>query len=138
VQVYFELVLRRPIESTPVPGKLEWRSLNLPVSSFGRSRPAADAAREVVERWLLDGVNVGVGHRRCSRDHSTWLFPSNYRKDRPIDTKTVWHACQKSAKCAGIQKGVHPHTLRHCFATHLYERPARISVPFRSCSVMKI
>src|SRR5262249_9518488 len=55
------------------------------------------------------------------RKSSTWLFPSNYRKDRPIDTKTVWHACQKSAKRAGVQKNVHPHTLRHCFATHLYE-----------------
>jgi integrase/recombinase XerD len=55
------------------------------------------------------------------RQSSTWLFPSNYRKDRPIDTKTVWHACQKAAQLAGLQKRVHPHTLRHCFATHLYE-----------------
>jgi len=55
------------------------------------------------------------------RKSSNWLFPSNYRKDRPIDTKTVWHACQKAAKLTGIQKNVHPHTLRHCFATHLYE-----------------
>ena len=55
------------------------------------------------------------------RKSSTWLFPSNYRKDRPIDTKTVWYACHKAAKRAGIQKHVHPHTLRHCFATHLYE-----------------
>ena len=55
------------------------------------------------------------------RQSSTWLFPSNYRKDRPIDTKTVWHACQKAAQRAGLQKRVHPHTLRHCFATHLYE-----------------
>jgi integrase/recombinase XerD len=61
-------------------------------------------------------------HWRCyHRRSSTWLFPSNYRKDRPIDTKTVWYACQQSAQRAGIQKGVHPHTLRHCFATHLYE-----------------
>jgi len=61
-------------------------------------------------------------HWRCyHRKSSTWLFPSNFRKDRPIDTKTVWCACQKSAQRAGIQKGVHPHTLRHCFATHLYE-----------------
>src|SRR5215467_5458031 len=61
-------------------------------------------------------------HWRCyHRRSSTWLFPSNYRKDRPIDTKTVWYACQKSAQRAGIQKDVHPHTLRHCFATHLYE-----------------
>jgi site-specific recombinase XerD len=62
-----------------------------------------------------------VQWRFYHRKSSTWLFPSNYRKDRPIDSKTVWHACQKSTKCAGIQKGVHPHTLRHCFATHLYE-----------------
>jgi integrase/recombinase XerD len=55
------------------------------------------------------------------RKSSTWLFPSNFRKDRPIDTKTVWYACQKAAKRAGIQKHVHPHTLRHCFATHIYE-----------------
>ena len=55
------------------------------------------------------------------RKSSTWLFPSNYRQDRPIDTKTVWYACQKAAQRAGLQKCVHPHTLRHCFATHLYE-----------------
>jgi len=61
-------------------------------------------------------------HWRCyHRKASTWLFPSNYRRDRPIDMKTVWHACQIAAKRAGIQKSVHPHTLRHCFATHLYE-----------------
>jgi hypothetical protein len=42
-----------------------------PITAFGRSRPAADAAREVAERWLLDGLNVNVGHRRCSRDPSS-------------------------------------------------------------------
>ena len=60
--------------------------------------------------------------RYYHRKSSTWLFPSNYgRKDRPIDTKTVWHTCHKAAQRAGLQKRVHPHTLRHCFATHLYE-----------------
>jgi site-specific recombinase XerD len=44
--------------------------------------------------------------------------------DRPIDTKTVWHACRQAAQRAGIQKKVHPHTLRHCFATHLLEAGA--------------
>ena len=51
------------------------------------------------------------------RKSSTWLFPSNYRKDRPIDTKTVWYACQKAAQHAGLQKRVHPHTLRHYSAS---------------------
>src|SRR5271169_2571454 len=62
--------------------------------------------------------------RYYHRQSSTWLFPSNYRKDRPIDTKTVWYACQKAAQRAGLQKRVHPHLLRHCFATHLYEAGA--------------
>ena len=69
---------------------------------------------------------------------STWLFPSHYRKDRPIDTKTVWYACQKAAQRAGLQKRV---LIPICFATvlrRIYTRRARISARFRSCSVMKI
>src|SRR5713226_1808737 len=50
--------------------------------------------------------------------------PNGFRIDRPIDTKTVWYACQKAAQRAGIQKRVYPHLLRHCFATHLYEAGA--------------
>jgi site-specific recombinase XerD len=62
--------------------------------------------------------------RYYHRKSSTWLFPSNYRKDRPIDTKTIWYACRKAAQRAGLQKRVYPHLLRHCFATHLYEAGA--------------
>ena len=57
---------------------------------------------------------------------STWLFPGNrwHTGDTPITTKVVWDACKEAAQRAGLQKGVHPHTLRHCFATHLLEAGA--------------
>ena len=64
--------------------------------------------------------------RRLRRKSSEWLFPGNrqHTNDRPISTKAVWHACRNAAKRAGIKKQVHPHTLRHCFATHLLEQGA--------------
>ncbi|MGA8869529.1 MAG: site-specific integrase [Candidatus Acidiferrales bacterium] len=63
---------------------------------------------------------------RLRRKPSQWLFPGNrnHSGDQPIDTKTVWHACHKAAQQAGFQKKVHPHTLRHAFATHLLEAGA--------------
>ena len=68
--------------------------------------------------------------RGLQRKPSAWLFPGNHRHsgDQPIDTKTVWHACHNTAKRANIQKGVHPHTLRHCFATHLLEAGADLRI----------
>ena len=64
--------------------------------------------------------------RRLRRKPSDWLFPGNrwHTADYPIDTKTPRHACQGAAKRAGLKKAIHPHTLRHCFATHLLEAGA--------------
>src|SRR5271154_241902 len=57
----------------------------------------------------------------------TYLFPGtvdNWRADKPITDKVVWEAVREAALRAGIQKRVTPHTLRHCFATHLLESGA--------------
>ena len=36
----------------------------------------------------------------------------------------IYHACKNAARRAGLPKNVHPHTLRHCFATHMLEAGA--------------
>jgi site-specific recombinase XerD len=46
------------------------------------------------------------------------------RVDAPATDKIVWHACRVAAQRAGITKRVHPHTLRHSYATHLLEAGA--------------
>lgn len=50
----------------------------------------------------------------------TWLFPGQ-RLERPLTQTTVWRICQQARAAAQLVKPVSPHTLRHCFATHLLE-----------------
>jgi integrase/recombinase XerD len=53
-----------------------------------------------------------------------YLFPSHWEataEEKPISDKTVWNACHEAALRAGITKRMGPHTLRHCFATHMLE-----------------
>ena len=57
----------------------------------------------------------------------TYLFPSKSphpHADVPMTSKSVWGAVHAAAQRAGLEKRVHPHTLRHCFATHLLESGA--------------
>lgn len=41
------------------------------------------------------------------------------RTGRRLDRTSIWRLIRKYAKIAGIETKVSPHTLRHCFATHL-------------------
>jgi len=67
---------------------------------------------------------------RSVRPRNGWLFPSlqTRRPDQPITQKAVWHACRQATRRAGIAKPVHPHTLRHSFATDLFDNGAELPV----------
>jgi len=71
---------------------------------------------------LLDALRVCW--RGLRRKPTDWLFPGNrwHTASHPVSTKVLWKACQQAAERAGLEhKHIHPHTLRHCFATHLLE-----------------
>jgi integrase/recombinase XerD len=61
---------------------------------------------------------------RMNPKPKTYLFPGGGRAhatDVPMSAKSVFHAVKHAAQRAGLTKRIHPHTLRHCFATHLLE-----------------
>jgi integrase/recombinase XerD len=74
---------------------------------------------------LLDALRVYW--RGLRRKPTDWLFPGNrwHTASHPVTTKVLWTACQQAAERAGLEhKHIDPHTLRHCFATHLLETGA--------------
>jgi site-specific recombinase XerD len=68
----------------------------------------SDAMREVLAAWWR------------FRKPKEWLFPGDI-PGRPITRSTVHQMCVAAARLAGIAKSVHPHSLRHAFATHLLD-----------------
>jgi site-specific recombinase XerD len=54
-------------------------------------------------------------YRRLRRKPAFWLFPggTHHTADTPITEKVVWHACRRAAQRCGVNKPLHPHTLRH-------------------------
>jgi site-specific recombinase XerD len=75
---------------------------------------------------------------RAHRPKGTLLFPGR-SADKPLTSKAVAKAIVKIARCAGIDKRVYAHLLRHAFATHLMElgadlRTVQILLGHRSIS----
>ena len=54
-----------------------------------------------------------------------FLFRTN--REESYSVKSIQEIIKKAAKISGIKKEIHPHTLRHSFATHLIERGNTLS-----------
>src|ERR1700719_3143599 len=91
---------------------------------FGRVKAGRTAMSCLVRGCYRNFATTGA---RRTQNRKTYLFPgkgSHPNVDLPITSKSVWDAVQQAATRAGIDKHVHPHTLRHSFATHLLESGA--------------
>jgi integrase/recombinase XerD len=73
--------------------------------------PMGEVAIEHLEAYLAalaDGAE---------RERSAVLFPSP--RGGPLTRQAFWKIVRRTARAAGIRGNVHPHKLRHSFATHL-------------------
>src|SRR5581483_7637183 len=99
--------------------ELKLRDVNLQVGcvrvmgkgSKERVVPLGRAAAEAVARYL------GESRPKFDRNHPETLFLS--RTGKPLERVALWMLVEKYGRKSGLLKSISPHTLRHCFASHL-------------------
>lgn len=99
-------------------------------AGFLRCRGKGEKERLVpVGRQALAAVQAYMARERKSQAKgriADRLFLS--RSGKPLDRISLWNLIRKHALAAGIAARLHPHTLRHTFATHLLQGGADLRV----------
>jgi site-specific recombinase XerD len=94
---------------------IDWRSGKLMVrqgkGNKDRSSWIGEEDLALLQRWVI---------KKARLPESEWLFTT--RDGILISTRYLREMVKRLAKKAGISKDVHPHTLRHTFATDLYRQ----------------
>ena len=84
--------------------------------------PFGKKAKRSLEKYIRAARPAFVKEGKA--DDAVFL---TYRGGR-FTRKGIWKLIKQYAKCAGIEKTVSPHTLRHSFATHLLANGAPLRV----------
>ena len=108
---------------------LDWPDIDLGarvvrvLGKGGKERmvPFGAPAREALEAWREDWHEMRSKHP-AGDDEDEPVFLS--QSGRRLSDRSVRRVIDQRAAAAGIPAGVHPHTLRHTFATHLLEEGA--------------
>lgn len=105
---------------------LERSMLNLEngiVRIFGKGRkermiPIGDYAAEYVGQYMVEIRSKNPGK------NTKYVFLN--RQGKPLSRQFFFQQIKKYAQKVGINVEISPHTLRHCFATHLLENGAEL------------
>jgi len=77
-----------------------------------RLLPVGRPARDAIIEWLQRRAKIAINHQDA-------VFLS--RSGRRLGVRAIQHRVQLWAKRQGLGRNVHPHMLRHSFASHLLE-----------------
>ena len=117
--------LARLIDSARIP-----LHRTLLMTLYGTGLRRAELARLKVSDIDSQRMVIHVRGGKGRRDRDVMLSPMllaelrhHWRRLRR-KPKAIYHACKGAAQKAALQKVIYPHTLRHCFATHLLEAGA--------------
>lgn len=83
-----------------------------------RKVPIGEYALEFVKTYIEEHRIHNPGKR------TNYLFLNRYGE--PLSRQYFFMQIKKYAKQAGIEEDISPHTLRHCFATHMLENGAEL------------
>lgn len=79
-----------------------------------RSVPMGCKASTAIDSYLKSRTKYSL-----TIENKDFLFLN--RNGSPLTRSGIWKRLKFYAKLIGVQKNIHPHTLRRSFATHLYE-----------------
>lgn len=79
-------------------------------------------------RWHAVDLDSTVQRVLVEESKCADVLNAGGEPDRPITSNSVFKACVAAARKAGIIKTVHPHSLRHAFATHLLDEGVNLLV----------
>lgn len=83
--------------------------------------PCAHSTLLLIQRYLRD-----IRPQLDVTGNAKYLFLSN--NGRKLDRERIWGIVKLASELANIRKNVHPHTLRHSFASHLLAHGADLRV----------